>query len=57
VTVPPDAVVTGLSDLAVRARVDAGQVNTVPVLGIPVPGCRAAPAWPARRDVPVTKVT
>jgi len=34
VTVSPDAAVTGLSELAVRARVEAGQVNAVP----PAPG-------------------
>ena len=32
--VPPDAAATGLSDLAVQTRVDAGQVNTV----LPAPG-------------------
>ena len=31
---PPDVAVTGLADPAVRARTDAGQVNTAP----PVPG-------------------
>jgi hypothetical protein len=29
-TVPPDVAVTGLTELAVRARTDAGQVNTIP---------------------------
>jgi hypothetical protein len=33
-TAPTDLAATGLSDLAVRARIDAGQVNTVP----PAPG-------------------
>jgi hypothetical protein len=37
-TVPADVAVTGLSELAVRARTDAGQVNTVPQ----APGA----AWP-----------
>jgi cation-transporting P-type ATPase E len=31
---PPDVAVTGLTELAVRARTDAGQVNRAP----PVPG-------------------
>jgi hypothetical protein len=29
-TVPPDVATGGLTELAVRVRVDAGQVNTVP---------------------------
>ena len=33
-TAPPGAALTGLTELAVRARVDAGQVNSVP----PAPG-------------------
>jgi hypothetical protein len=33
-TAPADAAVAGLTELAVRARTDAGQVNTVP----PAPG-------------------
>src|SRR5205807_881219 len=33
-TAPADTAVTGLTELAVRARTDAGQVNTVP----PAPG-------------------
>ncbi len=37
-TVPPDVATGGLTELAVRARVYAGQVNTVPR--------RPVAAWP-----------
>jgi hypothetical protein len=46
---PPDVAVTGLTELAVRARTDAGQVNTAP----PVPGRGLRSAGRCRRAHPV----